>query len=124
MFSESVFMPICCQFFYCSLVVQPPGILIPISATIRQVNKHHTSDSAIFCPSIGRLLHSCWVLLIGCTLYSRKAAKKWPNIQPQPIEEKAELPIGYRKRVNFRSFSLKRCISVYIHKNQRHIRKC
>ncbi len=26
-----------------------PGISIPISTTIRQINKHHTSDSAIFC---------------------------------------------------------------------------
>ncbi len=30
-----------------------PGILIPISTTIRQVNKHHTQDCAIFCLSIG-----------------------------------------------------------------------
>jgi hypothetical protein len=30
-----------------------PCILIPISTTIRQVNKHHTSDSSIFCLSIG-----------------------------------------------------------------------
>jgi hypothetical protein len=30
-----------------------PGISIPIITTIRQVNKHHTSDSAIFCLNIG-----------------------------------------------------------------------
>jgi hypothetical protein len=50
------------------------------------------------------------------------ASGKYSNTRRQPIGKKAEFPKGYQqKRGNFHSFSLKRCISVYIHKNLKHI---
>ncbi len=48
---------------------------------------------------------------------------KFLSSRHQPIEAKADFPSGYQqKRGNFCSHSLKRFITVYIHKNQRHIK--
>jgi hypothetical protein len=46
--------------------------------------------------------------------------KMCPNTHSHSVGEKTELPSGYQpKCVNFSSFSLKRCISVYIGKKSK-----
>jgi hypothetical protein len=63
-----------------------------------------------------RLLGSILEILKGYWV----AAEKCPSIPCQPIEEKAELPSGcWQNPCNFRSHSLKRCNSVYIHKKSK-----
>jgi hypothetical protein len=58
-------------------------------------------------------LKSLWAILKG---YG-KVDRECPNTSRQPIGKEAELPSGYQqKRGNFCSFTLKRCISVFINK--------
>jgi hypothetical protein len=58
------------------------------------------------------LLESLWAILRGY----KKDTVKCPNTRCQPIGEEAELlSDNWQKRGNFRPFSLKRCIFVYIY---------
>ncbi len=71
-----------------------------------------------------RLLNSgrLWEILKGY----KKVAGKCPNTRNRPIGEEAEFPSGYWQKLgNFRSFSLKGCISVHIfHKSKELLNFC